>query len=232
MYSVVNIRIRTGWLADPQNFDYGTILKQAFLYVMADNDLRRAHANGFPEDLVEKLRAKVAESQTGTYYESLRKDLAKQAAFFAREFNSQRETCLLQCTGPRNSVYYLRLVVSAEGIFVADQEKKTETRFPVRLVSLDVQNKPVYPLLNQKIFQGILAWSPGLGESEAQFRLLLRLLNDNNEAKQHAAYFPTFLQLQKFKNLFIIHSKKAVHATFFLKFLAVSSSEPLENPKR
>ncbi len=189
---------------------------------MEDNDLRRAQANSFPEDLIEKLRAKAADFQTGAFYESVRKDMAKQAAFFAREYNLQRESCLLQCTGPRHSVYYLRLVVSAEGVFFVDTEKKTEARFPIRLSSLDVQNKPVYPLLNQKIFQGILAWSPGLGESEAQFRLLLKLLNDNNEIKQHAVYFPSFLQLQKFKNLFIIHSKKAVHASFFLKFLAVT----------
>lgn len=188
---------------------------------MADNDLRRAQANSFPEDLVQKLRAKSADLQTGAFYENLRKEIAKQGAFFAREYNLQRESCLLQCTGPRNSVFYLRLVVSADGIFVQDPDKKTESRFAVRLSSIDVQNKPVYPLLNQKIFQGILAWSPGLGESDAQFRLLIKLLNENNEAKQHAAYFPSFLQLQKFKNLFIIHSKKAVHASFFLKFLAV-----------
>lgn len=198
---------------------------------MADNDLKRAITNSFPDELIQKLKGQLEEIKRSGFYENLKREQTKNRVEIKSNYSLERDTCLVHTQNINGSVLLLRLIVSSNGVFYGEGNRRSDQVFPIHLVSLDVQNKPLYPLLSKKLFQGILAWTPSAGESESQFRILMQLLNHNNELQQNAIYFSNFQTLQKVKNVFIIHSKKALHSNYFLKFLAVKLSDTLENSK-
>lgn len=221
-HSIMNLRIRTNWLLNIVTHEPAIVLKQAFMYTMAENDINRAIASSFPEELIETLKIQLENIQSGVFYENLRKEKTTFLSLIKSNYFLKKDTCLIQFEGIGNKMIYLRVNVSYEGVFYSDESKKSILPFPIRLVSLDVQNRPLYPLLNKKLFQGLIPWNPVAAESDSQYRIMMNLINDQHEVQQYAIYFMNFKALQKIKNIFIIFSKKAVHSIHFIKFLAVN----------
>ena len=208
-------------MANYSNHEKPILLKQAFDYFQAENNMMRAESSSFSTEVVKKLQKNVEITQTKSYYESLVREIEKFKSLIKNDFALKKEIFTLQSETNTQKINYLKITITSEGVFVVSDDSKSLKFFLVRLFSLDVQTKPLYPLLNHKLFQGILGWVPHPSDGEAPFRILMNLMNEKNELKQHAVYFCNFKTLQKIKSSFIVFSKKAVFSNYFLKFLIV-----------
>ncbi len=219
--TVANLKIRTAWLANVVNYEYPIILKQAFLFVMAENDLQIALENDFPSELVANLRESIIKIQSVNYYDSLLTATLEQRVKFLDQFYIHTKAYHLQTGGSGNESDFTRLSISSKGILYHQGEMLSSQKFELKLVSVVVQSKPIYPRLHKKLFLGTLTWNPPPGCAEHGYRLLFHFENHSEEDTTNAIYFKSTDEMQKIKNLFVINSKKALFANNFVKFLAV-----------
>lgn len=220
--TVANLKIKTAWLANVVNYEYPIILKQAFLFVMAENDLQIALENEFPGELITNLRESIIKIQSVNYYESLLTSTLEQRIKFMDDFYLHTKTYQLQTGDSGTDRDYTKLSISSKGILYHEGEMLSNQKFEPKLVSVVVQSKPIYPRLHKKLFLGTLGWHPPPGCAEYGYRLLFHFKNQSDEEIKNAIYFKFTPEMQKVKNLFVINSKKALFAGNFVKFLAVS----------
>jgi hypothetical protein len=219
--SVANLRIKTHWLLNNINYEYQVILKQAFLFAMAENDLQIALQNFFPQELVRDLQASLAKIQSVPYYESLVTSTLENRIKFLDQFYLHTKTHFVQISDKGLESDFLKLSISTKGIFYTEKELLSNQKYEFKLINVAVQNKPIYPRLHKKLFLGTLAWLPPAPNADHAHRILLKIKSPSDEVKDQAIYFKSLVDLQKVKNIFLIHSKKALFSDKFLKFLAV-----------
>ena len=220
--TVANLKIKTAWLANVVNYEYPIILKQAFLFVMAENDMQIALENDFPGELITNLRESILKIQSVGYYESLLTTTLEQRIKFMDDFYLHGKVYQLQTGDSGTDRDYIKLSISSKGILYHEGEMLSNQKFEMKLISVAVQSKPIYPRLHKKLFLGTLGWHPPDGSADCGYRLLFHFKNQTEEEVKKAIYFKTTPEMQKVKNLFVINSKKALFSGNFVKFLAVS----------
>lgn len=218
-YQVNNINIRTNWLAGT-SFEKRVVVKQAFLFIMAQTDYNLAVDNNFPHDMVGRLRDTLMNIRSIEFYNQLVKT-DRYLLDKAQDKYTLKPTSVMMQVKDRydESVDFVKLMVREEGIFFLDEDG-TEEPWEFKLLNVEKQFLPMYPRLHKKLYKGTLGWYTKIGNIDCKCRLLMKIGGSVEESVNRAIYFSNIDSLNIIKDAFLSFDKKALSAKNMLKFMA------------
>ena len=219
VYQVNNINIRTNWLFGTE-YDKRIITKQAFLFIMAQNDYNLAVENNFPLDMIGRLKDNLLYVRSNEFYNELIKTDNHLLSNIEDKYNLKQCVTLMQVKDSYDETTdFIKILIKDKGIYIIDSFNN-EDILKYDLLSIEEQFMPIYPRLHRKLYKGTLGWYTKIGNMECKYRLLLKFGVSQEDSANRAIYFNDLNQLHRVKNAFIVFDKKALSAKNMLKFMA------------